>query len=78
MPIDSTPSGLTEAAKCYCYGNRQTSDAVLIYLLAEIAGDTSSPKELASKASCFCFGDQKMRDAIMIYLLCAIADAQGA
>lgn len=61
------------AAKCYCFTPQQ-ADAVIIYLLAQIAGNTSTPAQLAEAAKCYCFGNTPSRDAVMLYLLCAIAN----
>lgn len=73
MAISCVPKDLAEAAKCYCF-NRQTADAVLIYLLQQIARDTSTPSELAVKAKCYCFSDAKSRDGVITYLLCQISN----
>jgi len=45
----------------------------MIYLLQQIAGDTSTPSELAEKAACLCIPDAKQREAVMTYLLCLAA-----
>lgn len=71
------PNALTAAAKCFCYDER-TADAVIIYLLAQIAQDTSSASELALKAKCFCMPDDRSRDAVMLYLLCQISESLQA
>ena len=73
--ITCDPATLAKDAACYCYGDRATSDAVIIYLLAQIAGDDSAPADLARKASCLCFADAPSRDAVLLYLLCTIANA---
>lgn len=73
--ISCDASDLAKASACYCYGNQKVEQSVMIYLLAEIAGDTSTPKELAEKAKCFCYGDQKVADSVVAYLLCQIANA---
>lgn len=73
MAINCDPATLALASACYCY-DQKTSDAVMIYLLAAIAGDTSTPKELAEKAKCYCFGDHQMAEAVISYLLCQNAN----
>lgn len=78
MPISCEPNDLAVASKCFCFSDDKQVDAVLIYLLAQIAGDTSTPSQLAAKAACYCFEDERARNAVMLYLLCAIADASGA
>lgn len=49
----------------------------MIYLLAQIAGDTSTPAQLASKAKCYCFSDRKVAESVITMLLCNIANAAG-
>lgn len=73
--ISCVPSDLAQSSKCFCYADQKQVDAVIIYLLATIAGDTSTPSELASKAKCFCYPDTRARDAVMLYLLCNIASS---
>lgn len=70
--INCDPATLAAAAKCYCLNEKQSRE-VVIYLLAQIAGDTSTPAELAGKASCYCF-DQQTADAVITYLLCAVVN----
>lgn len=72
--VNCDPAALAKAAACYCYGDRKTADSAIIYLLAQIAADTSSPSELAKKAACFCFADAPSRDAVLLYLLCNIVN----
>jgi len=74
MAVSCVPKDLSVESKCYCFADKKLSDSVMIYLLAQIAGDTSTPAELARKSSCFCISDQKSRDAVMVYLLCAIVN----
>lgn len=74
MPISCDPSALAKAAACYCYGDHKVEDSIIIYLLAQIAGDTSTPDELARKAACLCIEDKQSREAVMLYLLCQIAN----
>lgn len=77
MAINCDPATLARASACYCY-DQKVSDAVMIYLLAAIAGDTSTPKELAEKAKCYCFGDRQVAEAVKALLLCEAATAAGA
>lgn len=70
MPVTCDPKSLTEAAKCYCFSERQ-SLAIIIYLLAQKVGDTSTPAELARKAACYC-SDKRTAEAIITYLLCQL------
>jgi hypothetical protein len=77
MAIQCDPQALAQAGACYCYGDRKSSDAVIIYLLAQIAGDNSTPSDLAKKAACLCFADAPTRDAVLLYLLCQIANGGG-
>lgn len=50
----------------------------MIYLLAQIASDTSTPAELSAKARCYCFGDERVSEGVITYLLCQIASSAGA
>jgi hypothetical protein len=76
MAITCDPAALASASACYCYDKR-TANAVLIYLLAQIAGNTMAPDALARAARCYCIGDAKSRDAVLFYLLCQAANAGG-
>lgn len=78
MPVSCDINDLANASKCFCYSDQRQIDSIIIYLLTQIASDTSTPSELAEKAKCYCFPDAKSRDAVMLYLLCAIAQASGA
>ena len=74
MPaINCDPAALEKTSACYCFNEPQTR-AVLVYLLAQIAGNTMTPAELAKASSCYCF-DQKTGDAVLTYLLCQIANS---
>lgn len=68
------PAALAKASACYCM-NEVQSRQVMIYLLAQIAGDTSTPAQLAKNAACYCFADRKVSEAVITYLLCNIANA---
>jgi hypothetical protein len=72
--INCDPAAIAAASKCFCFPEKE-ANAIIAYLLAQIAGDTSTPAELARKARCFCFGDDKSRDAVIAYLLCQIANS---
>lgn len=74
--ISCNPSDVARASACYCF-NEQVSREVMIYLLAQIAGDTSTPAQLASKAKCYCFSDRKVAESVITMLLCNIANAAG-
>lgn len=78
MPVSCDVNDLAEASKCYCYGDKRVETSIIIYLLAQIAEDTSTPAELAAKAACYCFPNQRVAEAVQTYLLCAIAQASGA
>lgn len=78
MAISCDVNDLANASKCFCYSDQKQIDGIIIYLLTQIAGNTSTPAQLAQAAACYCFPDQRSRDAVMLYLLCAIADAAGA
>jgi len=78
MAISCEPNDLSTASKCFCFNDQRQIDAVIIYLLAQIAENTSTPAELAASAACFCYPDSRSRDAVMLYLLCAISEAAGA
>lgn len=70
MPVTCDPKSLAEAAKCYCFNERE-ANAIIIYLLKQIAGNTSTPSELAALAKCYCT-DAKTSKAIITYLLCQL------
>ena len=73
MAVNCDPATLARASACYCY-NETVSAEVMIYLLAQLAGDASTPAQLAVKAKCYCYSDKKLAEAVKIYLLCAIAN----
>lgn len=77
MALTIDPATLAANSACYCYADRKQQEAILIYLLAQIAEDTSTPSELAAKAACFCYGDQQTRDSVIVYLLRSIAEHFG-
>lgn len=75
--ISCEPTDLAQASKCFCFGDQRQVDSVMIYLLTQIAGDTSTPAELARKSACYCY-DAKSSEAVKLFLLCSISDALGA
>lgn len=73
MPISCDTEDLAQAAKCYCFGEKQQL-AVQTYLLTQIAQSTATPDELAEAAKCFeCMSIKEML-AIQNYLLCQIVN----
>lgn len=73
MSVDCDPNALMQAAKCMCIPSGMEGQ-VMIYLLQQIAGDTSTPKELLEKAKCMCISEGKTEE-VMVYLLCQILNA---
>ena len=76
MAVNCDPSKLAKLSACYCF-EPKISNSVMIYLLANKAGDTSTPAQLAAKAKCYCF-EPKVAEAVKTMLLCNIATAAGA
>lgn len=72
MAVPTDLAELATAAACYCY-DEKTSRQVLIYLLAQIAGDTSTPSELAAASKCYCGLPNSAINQIIVYLLDEIA-----
>lgn len=72
MSVSCEPNDLMQAAKCVCIPPGKQGD-VMIYLLQQIAGDTSTPKELMEKAKCMCIPPGKAEE-VMAYLLCQIVN----
>lgn len=70
MVISCDPAALDKAACGYCYSDKQARQ-VITYLLAQMAGDTSTPAALAKKAACYC-SDERTANAVITYLLCAL------
>jgi len=70
--INCDPNALMQASKCMCIPPGKEGD-VMIYLLQQIAGETSTPKELMEKAKCYCFPKGE-KEAVMTYLLCQIVN----
>jgi len=74
----ATVAALTEASACVdCGIPRGAADAVQIYLLQQIAGNTMTPSELMEAAACYDCIPKGMRDAVQIYLLNQIQDGGG-
>lgn len=71
--IDCNPAAIAAASKCFCLPEKE-ANAAIVYLLAQIAGDTSTPSELAAKAKCYCF-NKRTSEAVITYLLCQIANS---
>lgn len=78
MAVSCVPADLAAAAKCFCIEDKTVQASVMIYLLAQIAGNTMTPAQLVDAAKCYCIPDSTSRDAVMIYLLCQAATAAGA
>jgi hypothetical protein len=72
MAVPTDLAELATAASCYCF-DEKTSRQVLIYLLAQIAGNTSTPAELAEASKCYCGLPNKAINQIIVYLLDEIA-----
>lgn len=74
MPTTCTPSSLADSAKCFeCITKRQR-DAINTYLLAVIAGGSTSPSVLMPLAKSFADPSltKKQLLAIQAYLMCQI------
>ncbi|HUD74787.1 MAG TPA: hypothetical protein VMQ76_06920 [Terracidiphilus sp.] len=76
MAVNCDPATLAKLSACYCF-QPKIANSVMIYLLANKAGDTSTPAQLAAKAACYCF-EPKVSEAVKTMLLCNIATAAGA
>ena len=76
--ISCDPAALAKASACFNYSDGKVADAVIIYLLAQLAGNTMTPAQLAKAAACYVGQDAKMMDAEKVYLLCQAATAAGA
>lgn len=71
---DCDPTALLEAAKCIeaCTTEGQRL-AIIVYLLAKIAGESTDPTALMEAAKCIlCLTDGQM-EAIRVWLTCQIA-----
>lgn len=76
--MDITPSGLSKAAACFQGIPPGDQNAIIIYLLQQLAGNTMTPAQLAKASACYCYSDKKVADSVMVYLLQASAAAAGA
>lgn len=76
MPIACDPAAIAEASKCFCM-SEPASRAAMLYLLAQIAGDTSTPAELAAAARGYLGTPENVWRAEVSYLLCQIASSGG-
>ena len=74
MAIDCDPSALAESAKCFCFP-KDVEQAVIIYLLAQIASNTMTPSELAAAAAPYMGMPKNVQEAAMLYLTCQISNA---
>ena len=70
MAIACDQNSLAVAAKCFC-APENVQRAEMIYLLQQIAGDTSTPAQLAKKAACYVGTPKNVQWAEITYLLCA-------
>ena len=77
MAIDCDPSALAESAKCFCFP-KDVEQAVIIYLLAQIASNTMTPSELAAAAAPYTGMPKNVQEAAIVYLACAASSAAGA
>lgn len=72
MPESCSASDIAESAKCFLCLNENQRDAVKLYLLAEIAGDTHTPSEQLAQARCFaCLGYLEMK-RVELWLMCEL------
>lgn len=73
MADTSTPAAVLKGAACYDGippGNR---DAVMIFLLEQVAKTGLTPAQMAKAASCYCF-DKKASKAVIAMLLDKLAN----
>lgn len=76
--VDCDPNALLAASKCFKCIPVGEQGAVMLYLLAIIAGETTDPDLLLAKAKCFKCIPPGMQGPVMNYLLCQIATIEGA
>lgn len=76
--MTTDPAALSKLAACYVGMPLDTQNAVLIYLLQQIAGNTMTPAQLAKAAACWVGQDAQVIEAEKVYLLAAAATAAGA
>jgi hypothetical protein len=75
--INCDPSTIANASACFC-GPSDSQRAQMIYLLAQIAGNTMTPTQLAAASVCYNCVPQDLQMAEITMLLCSIATAAGA
>lgn len=69
MAVSTDPNVLLEEAKCNECIPKGEENAVIIYLLQQIAQNTMSPDELMAEAKCFRCIPAGMQQEVIIYLL---------
>lgn len=72
-PVTCTPDSLAEDAACFAGMDPWEQAAAQVYLLAVIAGGSTSPDELAPSAACFAGMPPPQSEAAQTYLLSLIA-----
>lgn len=76
MAISCVAADLVEASKCYACLSKEERESVMIYLLAQLAGeDATSTADLAEAAKAYRALSGPMAKAVQNYLLCQIANA---
>jgi len=74
MAVSCAPEDLEEAAKCFVCIPEGKRLAVMIYLMAQIAGSSTDPEVLLENAECIaCKIPQGKQLAVLISLACEIA-----
>lgn len=69
MAVSTDPNVLLEEAKCNECIPKGEENAVIIYLLQQIAGNTMTPNELMEQAKCLRCIPGGMQQEVIIYLL---------
>lgn len=75
MAVTCTTDSLATESACFDGYSPRQADAVMIYLLAVIAGVDPDPEALAEDATCFEGLSPRQSAAVQTYLLCQIANA---
>ena len=75
MAVVCEPKDLAAASACFCGVPPGDRDAILIFLLATIAGGSMDPNVLAESAKAYRGYDKRTAQAVMVYLMCSIASA---
>lgn len=79
MALTCTPDSLADASECYKKIPPGDREAVMIYLLQQIASNTETTAELVAHSICYAEQiDKQLQPAVIVYLLCAIAAELGA